>query len=451
MAQIWTTLVEVTDYLWGVPLICLMVGVGLFFTIRSGFFQFRKAPFTASKTLGELMKRSPQTAHQKGNLTPLQTLSAVLAGTIGAGNIAGVATAIAIGGPGAVFWMWIINLVGMMTKMVEVSLSVAYRQQDSSGEYHGGPMHYIKHGLHRRWHWLATIYSIALFILVLTDACFVQVHTLANSAQTTFHIPMIATGLALVVLSFLVVLGGIERIGAFCAKIVPPMCIIFLIGAIVVIVAHLDNLGNAVTQICYYAFHPAPALGGFAGAGVTLAMARGASRGMFSCEAGMGTAATVHATAKTDHPIHQGMYGVLEVFTTFIICTLTALCIMLVPDIWHSGANGIDLTLLAFQAVWGDIGVAILSLAVIMFCYSSYIGFYVEFRTAASYLFGQRAMRLVKYLFFIFPLLAVTLEIEAIWSLADMAVGFIVIPNMIALLLLSPRFFKLLKEYLSPA
>ena len=402
------------------------------------------------KTIGEVFQKENESTRGEGQLKPYQALSTVLAGTVGSGNIAGVAAAIAIGGPGAVFWMWVIALVGMMTKMAEVSLSVAYRKKGANGEYYGGPMHYIREGLGGGLgKFLGGFYAVALFVLVVTDACFVQTNTLATSAQETFGLPLLVSGIILVAISiFIIVLGGVERIGDVCGKIVPPMCILYIIGSLGVILVNIGNVPGALKMIFQYAFAPMPAVGGFAGSTMALAMGRGASRGIFSNEAGEGTAATVHATAQTDHPIHQGMYGVLEVFIdTIIICTLTALSII-TSGVWSSGSTGAVLTLEAFRTVWGKWGTYILCIAIILFTYSSYLGFFVEYRTSTEYLFGEKAIKYLQWFFFVPPIIAVTMPIEAIWSLADMAVGFIVIPNMLAILLLSKKFFQLFHEYM---
>lgn len=445
----WEKIVEITDFLWGVPLIILLIGVGLYFTVGTKFFQVTRVKLIYQKTIGEMLKGTSHD-HNDGQLSPIHVLFTVLAGTVGAGNIAGVATAIAVGGPGAVFWMWIIGICGMMTKMVEVTLSVAYRKKsETTGEYYGGPMYYIKSikGIGKV---LAPLYAIALCILVLTDACGIQANTLATTAYDVFRIPMIVSGVIMVGIAVVVIAsGGVNKVGAFCAKFVPPMVLIYIVGAFIVIIANFDKVPGAFKMIFEYAFAPTPAVGGFVGATVSMAMARGASRGIFSNEAGEGTAATVHATAKTDHPIHQGMYGILEVFIdTVVICTLTAL-IILTSGVWSNGNTGAPLTFDAFRSVMGTPGTVIISIAVILFTFSSYIGFYVEYRTCIEYLFGEKAIKYAKYLFFIIPFIAVSSEIESVWSLADIAVGFIVIPNVIALLLLRHRFIELFKEYMN--
>lgn len=449
----WQILYDATDFLWGTPLMILMVGVGLYLTVRSGFFQFLGIPTWWKHTVGEVLggsKSEDSGPKREGELKPFQALSTVLAGTVGSGNIAGVAAAIAIGGPGSVFWMWLIALVGMMTKMAEVTLSVAFRKKTPDGEYFGGPMHYMREGLGKIGKFLAGFYAIALFVEVLADACFVQPNTLATCVNDVFGVPLLMTGIIISVLSTIVVLsGGVKKIGDFCGKFVMPMILIYIIACLSVIVMHISDVPAAFGMIFQYAFAPAPAVGGFVGSTMTLAMARGASRGIFSNEAGMGTAATVHATAQTDNPSHQGMYGILEVFIdTIIICTLTSLAIIC-SGVWSNGSTGVVLTFDAFRSTWGFAGLVILCIAVVLFTYSSYLGFFVEFRTCVEYLFGEKAIRFMKWLFLALPILSVTLEVEQVWDIADMAVGFIVIPNMIALLLLSPKFFEILHGYLA--
>lgn len=443
----WEKLYSITEFLWGNPLMILMVGVGLYLSIITGFFQITGIKTWWRKTVGEVFKKT-NTDTGEGQLKPYQALSTVLAGTVGSGNIAGVAAAIAIGGPGAVFWMWVIAILGMLTKMAEVALSVKYRKKGENGEYYGGPMHYMKAALGKFGKVLAGIYAVALLLMVLTDACFVQTNTLATCAQDVFGIPLLISGIVVVGLSmFVIFTGGIQKVGDFCGKMVPPMIIIYIIGTLGVVICNISKVPEAFSLIFKYAFAPAPAIGGFAGSTITLAMGRGASRGIFSNEAGMGTAATVHATAQTDHPIHQGMYGILEVFIdTIIVCTLTALAVI-TSGVWSNGNTGVVLTFDAFRSVWGKFGLVILCIAVVLFTYSSYIGFFVEFRTCIEYIFGAKSLKFLQWLFFIMPILAVTMEVEQIWDMADMAVGFIVIPNMIALILLSPKFLALFKDY----
>ena len=446
----WSKLCDIMNFFWGTPLMILMVGIGLYLSIRTGFFQISGIRIWIRQTIGELfVKKDPKAKAHEGELKPFQALSTVLAGTVGSGVIAGVSAAIAIGGPGAVLWMWIIAAVGMMIKMAEVTLAVAYRKKSGSGEYFGGPMHYMSKDLGAPGKVLAGIYAVALFVLVLADACFVQTNTLAVCVNDVFQVPLLISGVVVVSISMLVILkGGVKKIGDFCGKMVPPMILIYIVACLVVIIFNIKNIPDAFRMIFQYAFAPAPAVGGFAGATLSMTIARGASRGIFANEAGMGTASTVHATAQTDHPAHQGMYGILEVFIdSFIICTMTSLTVIC-SGVWSNGNTGVVLTFDAFRSVWGQLGIMLLCMAVVLFAYSSYLGFFVEFRTCVEYLFGGNMVKYLQWIYFILPLLAVTLEVEQVWDIADMAVGFIVVPNMIALLLLSPKFMALFKEYI---
>ena len=418
----WDKIYAFTEVLWGTPLMILMVGTGLYLSVRTGFFQFTGFGLWWRKTIGEVFGKSSKSTGQ-GEMKPFEAMCTVLAGTVGAGTISGVASAIAVGGPGAVFWMWVIALVGMMTKMTEVTLAVHYRKESSNGEYYGGPMYYIKEGLGPKWKFLAGIYVVALLVLVLTDAGFVQANTLATCVNDVFGVPLIVSGVCISGLTVIVVAsGGVKKIGDFCGKLVPVMILIYIVASVATILFNVTAVPSAFATIFKYAFAPAPAVGGFVGSTVSMAMARGASRGIFSNEAGMGTATVVHATASTDHPVHQGMYGVLEVFiVSFVICTLTALSII-TTGVWSNGNTGVVLSFDAFRSVWGFLGLAVLAIAVALFAYSSYLGFFVEFRSCLNYIFGEKLSRYLKWFYFIPPLVSVTLDVEVIWDLADMAV-----------------------------
>ena len=434
------------NVLWGYPMLILLVGGGLFFAIRTGFFQIRRFPLILKKTVGEMFKKSKSSG--EGLLSPFQTFSTVLAGTVGSGNIVGVATAIAVGGPGALFWMWVTAVFGMMTKLAEVSLSVKYRKKGADGDFYGGPMYYIREGLGKKWAPLAIVFSIGMVIIVLTDAAFVQVNTAATALNDSFGVPLIVTGVAISLVSIFIVKGGTKRIGNFCTKIIPAMCLLYIIACLVVICTNIQNVGHAFGLVIKYAFRPLAATGGFAGSTVLLTMTKGGFRGIFSNEAGEGTAATVHAKAETDHPIHQGLYGALEVFIdTIIICTLTGIAILSSGDVWKSGQTGVYLTLSAFRQTFGNVGIMVLGIFIFLFAYTSYLGFFIEFKTSLRYLFRPKTVDVVKWLFFICPVVSCVFPISVIWDLADIAVGFVFIPNMIAILLLSPQVVTMLKEY----
>jgi AGCS family alanine or glycine:cation symporter len=326
---------------------------------------------------------------------------------------------------------------------------VNFREKEEGGDFHGGPMYYIKKGLGKNWSILAFIYAIALLILVITDATFVQPNTVASALNSTFGVPTWIIGILIAVIVLVATMGGLSGVGKFCGFLAPPMCIIYIIGGLVVVLFHIPQIPAVLGQIFAYAFAPAPAIGGFTGATMSMAMSRGASRGIFSNEAGMGTATTVHATAKVDHPVRQGMWGVVEVFIdTIIVCNLTAFSILL-SGAWTNPEQltGAPLTFAAFETVWGMPGVWIATICVALFCFSSTLGWFVEYRTATVYIFGEKAFKYLKFIYFIPPIIGAMMEIESIWLMADLATGFLVVPNMLALALLSPVFVKLLKEY----
>ncbi len=441
---------EFTDFLWGIPLTILVIATGLYLSIRTGFFQITGIKTWWKLTVGEVFSKKGNQKAGEGELTPWQAITTVLGGTVGSGNIAGVAAAIAVGGPGAIFWMWLIAIVGMLTKMTEVTLSVKYRKQ-IDGEYYGGPMHYMKAALGTFGKVLAAIYGVALFLDIATDACAIQVTTLAEAVNQVFGVNTMIIAAVVVVISLIIILsGGVKKVGKISSMIVPPMVILYFIGCMGVIITHISNLPEALASIFRYAFAPAPAIGGFAGATVTAAISKGAARGIFSNEAGMGTAATVHATAQTDHPIHQGMYGIFEIFIdTIIVCSLTGLavlCAEILPTVTEETA-GVGMVFQAFEGTWGHLGSIILCIAIVLFCYSGYLGFYVEFRTCTEWLFGLKVSKFVNALFFILPVLATMLSTLEVWSLCDIVVGLVIIPNLIALIALSPKFVALFKEY----
>jgi len=442
------SLTAVMEFLWGIPLMICMFLTGLILTVKTRFFQFTSLRFIFKNTIGTLFGKNVKKIEGNGALRPFQAVSAVLASTIGAGSIAGVASAIAIGGPGAVFWMWIISLFGMMTKMAEVTLAVYYREKGANGHYYGGPMYYMRGGLKRSGKTLAMIYAITLLIFVITNASFVQVNTMASAILDIAPIPPIVIGVAVIVIGLIAVAGGITRIGDFCGKMVPPMCILYIVCGFGVVIYNYRNIPEAFELIFRYAFAPAPAVGGFAGAGVMMAMSRGASRGIFSNEAGEGTSTPIHATAITDHPIRQGLWGCLEVFiVTVIICNLTAFSILTSGE-WSSGVTGAVLTINAFQSFWGSWGKWIVSIATILFTFSSFIGYFVQYEAVLTYLWGEKVKNVLKWTYFLPILLSVTMSIEAVWTLADLSIGMLVLPNILSLVLMRGKFIELFNDFI---
>lgn len=436
---------EIFEALWGGPLFLIITGIGMYFSIRLKFFQIFNLKEIYANTIGTLAGRHKQNtageASSGKSLKSIEVAATVLSGSLGAGTIAGVAAAIAIGGPGAIFWMWIIALLGMMTKMVEVTLAVRFRQKGENGEYYGGPMHYIKKGLPSRWHSLAGVYAFALLILVITDACFVQTNTMASVIHYTFNVPTLAVGIGIVVIGAFVISKGLSGLGKFCTWALPPITLAYFIGSAWVIADNYMTLPAVLTSIFHYAFAPAPATGGFVGSTIMIAISKGASRGIFTNEAGMGTSATVHATANVDFAFRQGMWGAVEVFfISMITCNFTAFAV-LASGMWaNSDYQGIQIVFAALKASWHPVIVQVLCLGVALILFASYLGSYIKFRTSINYLFGDKLEKILKWLYFLPPLIAVNMEIPVIWLMADVAVGFLVIPNVIALFLLRKEF-----------
>ncbi|MGB9867600.1 MAG: alanine/glycine:cation symporter family protein [Bacillota bacterium] len=433
--------------LWGTPMMVLIFVTGMWFSIRTKLFQVTHIGYVLRNTFFKIFTKDR--LRGEGLMTPFQAISTALAGTVGNGNIAGVATAIAVGGPGAVFWMWVVAVLGMMTKMVEVSLAVHYRCSDEKGNYYGGPMYYIEKGLGPRRKPLARFFALMMIIGALGTAVFVQPHTMSTAMESIFGIPPLLTTSVAVALTAVVIIGGFKRIGQFCEKLVPFMCGLYILGALGIILVNYSRIPEVLGMIFRYAFQPAPAVGGFAGASVALAMRRGMARGMFSNEAGMGSAPMVHATAITDHPIRQGLYGVFEVFTdTIVICTMTALAILTsAPGIWYSGLNGVELTLKAFDHIYGPLGSVIVGLGVLVFAYSTMVGYAVEYETSVVYLLGPGALELFRIIYLVPPFIAVSKPVELIWTVVDICTGIEGIPNMLALLMLSGVFIRLFTDF----
>lgn len=442
-----TFLNTLNGILWGTPTLVLLFAAGLLFSVKTQFFQIRKLGYILKNTLGKVFKKEENT--NEGVMTPFQAVSTALAGTVGTANMAGVAAAIVIGGPGAVFWMWVIAIFGMMTKMVEVTLAVHYRNKGEDGSFFGGPMYYIEKGLGQKWKPMAMFFSFMMMIGAMGTAVFVQPHTMSTTMNSIFNIPPVVTVVSVVALCAFVIIGGFKSIGQFCEKITPMMCIIYIVAALGILIVNVARIPEAFMMIFKYAFMPMPAVGGFAGSTLAMALRRGVARGTFSNEAGMGSAPMVHATAKTDHPISQGLYGAFEVFVdTILVCTATALVILTSgTEIWASGLDGIDLTIAAFSNVYGGFGKGIVGIGVLLFALSTMIGFYVEFETSVTYLFGTKYIKFFKILYLIPPFLTLGKTTQMIWTIVDISVAIVVIPNIIALLMLNKVFIDLYKDY----
>lgn len=427
-------IIEIMDFLWGIPLTAFIVISGIFFSTKIKFIQITKIKIILKNTFGKIKKNNSY-----------KTITSVLGGTVGSGNIAGIATAIAVGGPGAIFWMWVVALLSMATKMVEVTLAVKNQKKDDKNNNMGGAMYYIKTISGKFGKVLAFIYSIALLIYVLCDSGFVQINTVSTALEDTFKIAPLYIGIFLALISLIIIKGGLKRVSKVLEKSVPVMCMLYILFALIVIVINFKNIPRSIYRILKYAIKPAPVIGGFAGAGVISAISKGASRGIFANEAGTGTSTTVHATTE-NKPVEQGLWGIVEVaIVSFIMCTITALLVM-TTDAWTKGLDGAPMVLEAFKGVYGNLGKYILCIMICLFAYTTYIGFYFEYTTCIRYLFKDKIAKYLKWLYIVPLLIAVFLPIEFIWTMADMSVGFIIIPNIVALMILTPKFKKVFNE-----
>jgi len=430
------------EFIWGPPMLIAIIGIGIYLTVGTGLVQFRRFAAMLKETL--LPKK--RTA-MEGDISPFAALSTALAGTVGVGNIAGVATAIALGGPGAIFWMWVSGVLGMATKFAEVVLGITYRTRQLSGPMLGGPMMYIERGLGKNFKFLAGMFAVCGGLAAFGSGNMAQTNSVAIGLEA-FHIPRVFTGIFLIFAVGLVTIGGLKRIANVAVFCVPFMCTIYFFGAVIIIFLNISKLPQTLILIFESAFTPVAATGGFAGAGVRGAIRWGIARGVFSNEAGLGSASIAHATAQTDHPVRQGLWGIFEVFIdTIIICSATALAIM-ITGAWKSGSTGAVLSMSAFQTAFGmKVGGSVVVLCMALTAYDTVLawGFYGE--TCSAYLFGARARACYRILW-LFPIMLGSLgKLESVWTLADTLNGLMAIPNLIALLFLGPVVFGSTKEF----
>ena len=439
-------IMDVTNTICGLPLTIFIIIAGLYFSYLVGFFQITHIKKLWGTTFGKMFKKIRK-GEKLSDDPSYRTIASVLGGTIGAGNVAGVAAAIAVGGPGALFWMWIIALLSMATKFVEVMLATKHQQTDKKGNHFGGPMYYIKSIGGKAAKVLAVIYTITLLIYVLCDSGFVQINTIATSIQDTFSIALWPIAIVVGVLSLFVIAGGLKRVSSTLERLVPFMYATYIILALVVIFANIANLPEALVTVVKYAFMPAPVVGGFAGATVATAISKGAARGIFANEAGLGTSTTVHATTTND-PVTQGLWGMIEVaVVSFMVCTISGLLVM-TTGAWSAvSEGGAPMILYAFETLYGQVGKYIVCFVLVTFCYSTYIGFFYEYTTALGYFANEKWKNILKWTYVVPAVVAVFLSIDVVWDLlCDTAAGLIVIPNIIALFLLRKEIVKTFKE-----
>jgi len=427
--------------IWGPIMLVLLLGTGVFLTVG-----LKAMPWHRLIDGFKLLWRG-RTSKEKGDITPFQALMTALAATIGTGNIAGVATAIFLGGPGAVFWMWITALFGMATKYSEAVLAVRYREVDERGRYVGGPMYYIKNGLGSHWQWLGVSFAIFGMIAAFGIGNMVQANSVAHAMDSSFKIPDWVTGAVMATITAVVILGGIHRIANVAAKLVPIMAVAYIAAALWIIFMHLGEVPAALGQIVSDAFTGTAAAGGFTGAAVWAAIRFGVARGIFSNEAGLGSAPIAHAAARTNDPVQQGMVGMLGTFIdTIIICTMTALVIILTGS-WTSGETGAALSMLAFNTALPETGGVVVSLGLAVFAFTTVLGWSYYGERCAEFLFGIRVILPYRLLWVAAIMVGALGKLELIWLLADVLNGLMAIPNLIALVVLSPVVFKLTRTY----
>ncbi|UWQ36534.1 sodium:alanine symporter family protein [Leisingera aquaemixtae] len=431
----------VNGVVWGPMMLVLILGVGFFLQVGLKFMPIRKL----GMGFGLMFKGREATG--EGQITPFNALMTALSATIGTGNIAGVATAVFLGGPGALFWMWMTALVGMATKYSEAVCAVKFRERDEEGNYVGGPMYYIKNGLGAKWAWLGVAFAVFGSIAAFGIGNGVQANGVAQVLETNFGFNTSITGIVLMVLTGAVILGGITRIGAVAGKLVPFMAVSYIVAGLIVLAVNADAIGTAFSLVFTHAFTPSAAEGGFAGAAVWAAIRFGVARGVFSNEAGLGSAPIAHAAAETKGPVNQGLIAMLGTFIdTIIVCSITGLAII-ASGAWTSGESGAALTSLAFETSLPGVGGYLIAIALSIFAFTTILGWSYYGEKCMEFLFGVKVMLPYRILWIIAIYFGATADLGFIWLLADTLNAMMAIPNLIALALLSPIVFKVTKEF----
>lgn len=457
MLQIIETInTAVNNFIWGVPAMVCIFGVGLYLSIRTNFLQIRKFPYAIKTTLGRIFRKRDAS---DGAITPFQAVCTALAATVGTGNIAGVAGAIAIGGPGAIFWMWVSALFGMCTKYAEVTLAVHYREINANGELVVGPMYYIKNGLSKKWHWLAYLFAAFGVLTVFGTGNATQVNTITtaiNSALLNYNVisesavstSNLIIGIIIAILIAMILLGGIKRIGHVTEKLVPFMALLYILLGLGVILLNIQNVPAVFASIFRGAFQPRAVTGGIVLSMFT-SLKKGVSRGIFSNEAGLGTGSIAHACADTKKPVKQGMFGIFEVFTdTIVICTLTALVILCSGvAVDYGKAAGAELTILGFTSTYGSWVSIFTAIAMCCFAFSTAVGWGLYGARCIEFLFSEKVIKPFMVIYSLVAILGATANLGLMWSIAETFNGLMAIPNLIALFLLSGTVVKLTKEY----
>ena len=431
------------NIIWGIPMLILMLGTGVYLLIRTKGVLFTRFGTVMGNTLKTIFKKSEH--QEEGTITPFQAVCTALAATVGTGNIVGIAIAISIGGPGAIFWMWICAILGMVTKFCESTLAVAYREKNENGDYVGGPMYYISRGL--GWKKTASAFCIFAVFASFGVGNMVQANAVSVGLKSTFNISTYVTGIILAILVSLVIIGGIKRISAVAEKLVPFMAVLYIVAAVVVLIINADKIPAAFGMIIKDAFTGTAAIGGFAGSTMLYTARIGVARGVFTNEAGLGSAPIAHASANTDHPARQGCWGAFEVFfDTIVMCTITAL-VVITSGLWNEpGMDGSLISMTAFKnAIPG--GDYIVSVGIVLFAFATIIAWYYYAEKALEYIAGIKAIRFYQVIFAVLVFVGCVAEVDVVWELADLFNGLMAIPNLIALFALTGTIVKLTKDF----
>ncbi len=442
METIEALITSVNGLVWGPPMLVMILGVGLFLSIG-----LKLMPVLKLGAGFRLMWKGRTGEESEGEIPPFQALMTALSATVGTGNIAGVATAVFLGGPGALFWMWLTALVGMATKYSEAVLAVRFREVDERGAYVGGPMYYIRNGLGSKWAWLGVLFAVFAAIAGFGIGNTVQANSVADVLNANFGLPHWVTGVVLMILVGMVLIGGIRRIGQVASSLVPLMAVSYVIAGLIVLAINATEIPAAFALVFEHAFSPIAAQGGFAGAAVWAAIRFGVARGIFSNEAGLGSAPIAHAAAQTNSPINQGMVAMLGTFIdTIIICTITGL-VIITSGVWTSGESGAALTSMAFQAALPGFGNYIVAISLAIFAFTTTLGWSFYGERCVEFLFGVKAIVPYRVLWILAIPLGATVNLGMIWLVADTLNAMMALPNLIALLLLSPVVFRLTREH----
>ena len=452
-------IVKVNSFLNGIvmgwPGMILLVGTGVYYTFRCGGIQFKWFGYIMKNTIGKIFEKKEA---GEGAVTPFQAVCTALAATVGTGNIAGVTGAIALGGPGAVFWMWISALFGMCTKFAEVTLAIHFRERNDKGYWVGGPMYYISKGLGKNWKWLGSLFALFGMLAAFGIGNMTQINSIVTSISGTINsfTPInvntanLIIGIIVAIFCAIVLIGGLKRIGQVTEKLVPFMAVIYILSALIIFFAHIGNIGNVLRSIFVGAFTPSAVVGGAAGITISAAVKRGVGRGVFSNEAGLGSAPIAHAAADTDSAVRQGCFGVFEVFAdTIVICTLTAFAVLMSGTPINFGqAAGADLTIAAFGTTFGRVGGIIISVGLTLFATSTILSWCLYGTRCAEFLFKTtKIIKPYQVIFCLIIVLGAVTELSLVWDIADTLNGLMALPNLVGLLALSPIVIKLTREY----